>query len=137
MRQTHLWIAASIIAGIILVSFMLSVPHTRDSASEKISPATTSSVPKVALNDSFKKGLHTISGSIEVPNACTEVQVEATLVTTSSSTQNILLAIKVPPNSGICLQEKTIMKFLTTITAPAAIPLVATVNDVAATTTEL
>jgi len=83
------------------------------------------------------KGVHTITGSLVAQNACTTVLAEATLVGDASSTQNILVAISMPKDSGICLQKETTLKFSTTITAPARLPIVLQVNEVLATTTAL
>lgn len=136
MRHTRLWIVATIIAGIILAGFALSVPHTRDIVSPPGLPTVSSSAPRVVLHDTFKKGIHTITGSVETPNVCTKVTVEVTLIGTASSTQTILLAILVPEDSGICLQEKSTMKFSTTLAAPAHLPIQTTVNGISATTTD-
>lgn len=137
MRHTHLWAAAAILASIILASFVFLVPHTHDGVSTTLLPTTVPSVPTVALRDVFKKGIHIITGSLETPNVCTGVTVDATLTGTASSTQNILLAISMPNDSGICLQEKSTTQFSTTITAPQDSSLVVTVNGISATTTNL
>ena len=71
MSRKHLWISATIIACVIFISFALSVPHTRDVSVEQ-SLAETANIPLVTLRDSFRKGVHTISGSFEAPNACAE-----------------------------------------------------------------
>jgi hypothetical protein len=94
-------------------------------------------MPSVALRDTFKKGIHAITGSIEVPNVCTTVNAEATLVGTASTTQSILVAISMPEDSGICLQEATPVSFGVTLNAPVHLPITVTVNDNVATTTSL
>jgi len=137
MKHTRLWVVATIIACIILAGFVLLVPHNRVIAPTTESNAVPASVPSVALRDTFKKGTHTITGSIEAPNACTTVSAEATLVGTASSTQNILIAISMPEDTGICLQEKTMISFAATLSAPAHLPIAVTVNDSVATTTSL
>lgn len=137
MSHTRLWVVATIIASIILAGFVLSVPHTRDGILERTPSVATKSIPSVAVRDVFKKGVHTITGSLVAPNACSEVSAEATLVGDASSTETILVAISMPKDSGICLQKETTMKFSTTITAPARLPIVIRVNDVLATTTAL
>ena len=84
--------------------------------------------PTVVLNNAFKKGLHTISGSIEAPNACSLVSASATVVENASGTQSILVAISLQKDEGICLQVPTRINFKTTISAPANLPITATVN---------
>ena len=135
MSHTRLLVVATIIAVIILAGFALSVPHTRDGILERTSSTATLIVPVVAIRDVFKKGVHTITGSLSAPNACTAVSAEATLVGDASSTQNILVAISMPKDVGICLQKETAVNFSTTITAPAKLPIVTSVNGVLATTT--
>ena len=134
MSRKHLWISATIIACVIFISFALSVPHTRD-VSVGQSLAETASIPLVTLRDSFRKGVHTISGSFEAPNACMTVSAEATLVGNASSTGNILVAISMQSDPGVCLRLPTRASFETTITAPADLQLRATVNGIVATTT--
>jgi hypothetical protein len=136
MNHTRLWAAAVIIALIVVISFMLSVPHTRDVVG---TPTNTlaESVPSITLHDVFKKGLHTITGSLEAPNACTTVTASAVFLNNSSSTERILIKLSVPEDSGVCLQLPTQVKFSTTISAPANLPISATVNGIEATTTVL
>ncbi len=134
MSHMRLWASAGIIALVILIAFAFSVPHTRDVKVEPL-PAKTVSVPVVSLRDSFKKGLHTISGSIETPNACTAVSASASLVGSASTTQSILVAISTQADSGVCLQVPTLVNFKTTVSGPANLPITATVNGLTATTT--
>lgn len=134
MNHTRLWIAATIIAFLIVVGFVLSVPHTRDVVREPVSRSATTT-PLVTLHDEFKKGLHTITGSVEAPNACTIVTARANLQGDASSIQSIQVALSMLADTNVCLQLSTHMDFSTTITAPAQIPITATVNGSAATTT--
>lgn len=137
MSHKRLFIVATIIAGIILVGFVLSVPHTRDVPVELLSENVTPSVPSVTIRDSFKKGVHTITGSIEVPDACTTVSAQAMRAGDASSTESILVDIAMSEDSGICLERATVVRFETTIAAPAQLPIAATVNGAPATTTVL
>lgn len=135
MNHTRLWTSAGIIAAVIIVSFMLSVPHTRDVPR---SPGPEKQVPivsAVTIHDVFKKGSHAITGSLMAPNACTIATAMATLVGSASSTQSILVAINMPIDTGMCLQEPTRINFSTTISAGAKLPIRATVNGLSATTT--
>ena len=93
MSHKRLLTVATIIASIILVVFVFSVPHTRDLPEEILTEDASLSVPEVALRDTYKKGLHTISGSIEVPDACTTASVQASRTGEASSTENILVEI--------------------------------------------
>ena len=132
MNQKRLWIAAAIIALVIVAGFALSVPHTRD-VPEAAQSAEKEVVPVVALRDTYRKGVHTITGSLLAPNACTTVSANAAL-SGASSTQQIALTISMPSDTGICLEVPTPLTFQTTLAAPADLPFLVTVNDVVATT---
>jgi hypothetical protein len=134
MSHKRLLIAATIIALIIIASFALSVPHTRDVPSASSPAAEKQSVPEVALRDTYRKGVHTITGSIEVPNVCTSVSAEASVVGAGTS---IAVNVSTVEDSGVCLERKSSFRFSTTLTAPAGLPVTATVNGVLATTTDL
>lgn len=132
MSHTRLWVAATIIALIIVAGFVLSVPHTRDIAETRALLIEPSIVPLVTLHDTFKKGIHTITGSVEAPNACTQVTAHALLQTGS-----IQVALSMPVDTNVCLQLPTRINFSATISAPEHIPITAMVNGLVATTTSL
>lgn len=134
MKYSRLWISAAIIALIVLISFALSVPHTYDG----MQPAETMRVlvpPVVAVRDMFKKGTHTITGSIKAPDACTTVHAEANHI--ASSTDSIVVMISMPEDTGICLEVPTTLQFSTTVDAAAGLPITVIVDGVQASTTSL
>lgn len=135
MTHMRLWASAAIITSIILIVFALSVPHTREVEIKTPLPAAEASPPVVVLRDSFRKGVHTISGSIETPNACTSVLASATLGGNAPDTQSILVTISTQSDSGVCLQVPTLVNFKTTVSGPANLQITATVNGLTATTT--
>jgi len=135
MSHKRLWIATAIIAVVILAGFVLSVPHTRDVGDVSSSQIAATSAPSVSLHDSFKKGVHTITGSIEAPNACASVSAQASLVGDTENASGILVALSLEKDSGVCLQIPSEISFTTTISAPARLPITATVNGESATTT--
>ncbi len=137
MIHTRLWVAATIIALVLVAGFALSVPHTRDIASPTTLSAEASRVPSVNLRDVFKKGVHTISGSIKVPNVCTIVTTNAHTIGDASNTERILVEISIPKDTGVCLQLPTSIKFSVTASAPASVPITAIVNGSEASTTVL
>lgn len=137
MTHRRLLIAAAIIAIVLIVGFMLSVPHTRDVIRPSVTQSKTNAPPIVKLHDIFKKGTHTISGTIEAPDACTIVTADASLVGDASSTESVLITISVPKNTEVCLQLPTTETFSTTIIAPAHTPITATVNGSEANVTVL
>ncbi len=135
MKYSRLWLSAGIIAFVLVIGFVLSVPHTRDVGKVAQGENAITSVSEVTLHDSYKKGVHTISGSLMVPNACTSVAAEASLAGDPSAPSGILVALSVPEDAGICLQVPMSTNFTVTIAAPAHLPISATVNGVVATTT--
>jgi hypothetical protein len=137
MNHRRLWVAATIIALFILLGFVFSVPHTREVAEVFAPNATTMSTPSVSLRDSFKKGVHSFTGSLEVPDACASVSAEATLQGNASTTESILVAVTVSEDDGVCLQVPTSISFSATLEAPARLPVTVTVNGSVATTSAL
>lgn len=135
MNHTHFWTAAAIIACVVVIGFAFSVPHTHDIVKTTTTPSSVTAVPAVTLHDSFKKGLHTITGSLEAPNACTIVTARAVISGNASSTESIVVPISMPNDVGVCLQLSTLVNFSVTISAPAHLPMRATVNGHEATTT--
>ncbi len=137
MNSRRLGIVAAIIAALILLSFFLSVPHTKDVTEKMANESEVSSMPLVAIRDTYRKGVHTITGSIEAPTPCVSVSAEATTVGTESATDGVLLALSMPEDTGVCLQRATKLTFSTTVSAPEDIPITVTVNGVTASTTAL
>jgi hypothetical protein len=131
----RLWVSAGIIACVILVLFALSVPHTRDVAVKRKAETEPSSVPAVSLRDTYKKGVHTLSGAVTVPNACTPVAATASAIGEASSTTGIQLEVTYQIEPGVCLQVPTEVSFQATLAAPANIPIQLTVNGSPASTT--
>lgn len=137
MSHTRLWIAATIIASVIVAGFLFSVPHTSNVALSEEPEAASPAAPSVALRDVFKKGVHTITGSVEVPDACATASVQALLEGDTPETRRIVVAVSLEESEGVCLELPTRADFSATLAAPAGVPLTATVNGAAATTTAL
>ncbi len=135
LKLTRLSTAATIIALLILMLFVLSVPRTQELPIPKKEDAELIRTPSVSVRDVYKKGVHTLTGSIIAPNACTLVTTRATLTGTASSSQTIALMLTMPDDSGICLQVPTRVTFSTTVTAPASLPISVSVNGTEASTT--
>lgn len=137
MNHMRLWAAAAIIALIVIVGFWLSVPHTRDVHEVRDNLAVEESIPEVTLRDVYKKGVHTVTGSIMAPNACSTISSSAMLQDDASGAQNILVTVALENGVGVCLELPTRETFQVTVAAPAHLPFTATVNGVLATTTAL
>ncbi|MBI2410051.1 hypothetical protein HYV30_03360 [Candidatus Kaiserbacteria bacterium] len=133
MIQGHLRTATIIIAICILIIFGLSVPRARDVPTHAPLNSFVTEIPSaVSIRDTYKKGVHSITGSLEAPNACSS----ATVVATSTDAE-INLSIAVESDPGICLQVPTKVTFSTQIDAPPALPISVTVNGSPATTSSL
>lgn len=136
MRATLTIIA---IGGALILGFIYFVPPTNDlsvTPEEGVVPATTT--PSVTVKDSYKKGTHTITGSILAPNACTVVTATSNVVPSvaSSTPAVITLRISMPEDTGICLQVPQEKSFSVTAVAGADAVIQATVNGQMASTTK-
>jgi len=138
MSHKRLLIVAAIIAAIVFAGFILSVPHTtRDVEKALLQKSETSNTPNISIHDSFKKGMHTITGSVTAPNVCTAVTAQASPVGDALHPNGILIVFSMQRDLGVCLQVPTDVSFKVTMSAPAGLPITATVNGIAATTTTL
>jgi hypothetical protein len=136
MNQMRLRAAAIIIALVVLAGFLLSVPRARD-GELPLAKDEAFVTPEVSLRDVFKKGVHTITGSLKGPNACASATATASVLGDAAAPTGIVVAIALTQTEGVCLQLPTTIKFSTTISAPAKLPLSASVNGNSATTTVL
>lgn len=132
--NARLALVAVIIAAVVIGGFFLSAPHAREVRVSAVRPAAPSTTPAVSIKDSYKKGVHTLTGSVTAPDACVTVSANATFAT-SSETQEIDLDLSMPATDGLCLTVATEAPFKTTVSAPAGIPVVVRVNGAPATTT--
>lgn len=137
MNQKRLWISTAIIALVIGTSFLLSVPHTTRDVAPASKKVVANPTPVVAIRDTYKKGKHTLSGSLVAPNACATASTTASLAGDASSTPHIAVTIALSLGQGICLQVPTALTFSLTLSAPASLPIGVTVNGVVASTTAL
>lgn len=137
MSHRRLWVSAAIIAFIIGIGFVFSVPHTRDVEEASTLSRVPEDVPHVSLRDSYRRGVHTITGSLLAPNACATATASSSLTGTASTTESILVEVSLSAAEGVCLQLPTRISFETTITAPARLPLTVLVNGSVASTSAL
>lgn len=128
MNHMRLLVSSAIIVVAIVIIFIISVPRTSDVEVISMVLPETETAPTVILRDSFKRGIHTISGSVEAPNACALVSASAELIGDAQNGEGILVNISMQTDSEICLQIPTRISFETTIEAPNNLPISATVN---------
>ena len=134
LRSARLFVAALIILGIVIIGFAVSVPHTKELQVANNETAATV-VPEVTIKDTYKKGTHTITGTLVAPDACMSVSAEASLLGDASSTQSVLVEVSMPEDTGVCLIRPTERTFSTSIEAPEGAIINVMVNGVVASTT--
>ena len=128
MMYSRSRLAIGVLIGILAFSFFFSVPRTRDVIEQSL-PVVAPEAPSVSVQDTFKKGSHTITGSVEAPNACATIHAEALYENAETPDARIHIVITMTPYEGTCLQLPTRMRFSVTVSAPAKLPIIATVND--------
>ncbi|MDP1707247.1 MAG: hypothetical protein Q8L30_01720 [bacterium] len=128
MNHMRLLVSSAIIVVAIVITFIISVPRTSDVEVTSMVLPETEIAPTVILRDSFKRGIHTISGSVEAPNVCALVSASAELIGDAQNEEGILVNISMQTDSEICLQIPANISFETTIEAPNNLPISATVN---------
>ena len=134
MSPRRLRILAIIILGILVIGFILFVPRGTVQSPSVVSNAEDQAAA-VIVSDSFKKGTHTITGSIEVRNACVGVAAEASVQGDPTQPAGILIAVTRTPTEGICLELPTKVTFQKKVSAPKGTPISATVDGKPASTT--
>lgn len=132
MSTKRLIIVAVIFALALLLGFALFVPRASEPPGALHPAVAPASAPAVTVRDSFRKGVHTITGTVEAPDACSTATAQASVTGTSTSEQ-ILLSIQMPSTDGVCLQLPTKLDFSTTLSAAQNLPLSVTVNGLPAT----
>ena len=65
------------------------------------------------------------------PDACSSVAAVASLIGDPENPTGILLALTMPPNTGVCLQLPTKVSFSAAVGGPPGLPITATLNGVA------
>lgn len=137
MTHMRLWAAAGIIACVVIVGFILSVPRVGDGGRVPSEQGEARTVLPVSLRDTYKKGVHTITGAVKAKTACSQVDATATLKGDVANPEGIVVEIAVTDPDGVCLQLPTSVPFSTTINAPSGLPVTVTLNGANATTTAL
>ncbi len=123
--------SALIIAFVVLITFVLSVPRSQnEQVQDYESPSLSTTTPKLLITEEHDRGVRTFSGSLDVSNACTVVSAEAELVGNASSTQNIALYVIAPTMEGVCLQIPKTIEFEASIEAPEDLPVEVYVNGI-------
>jgi hypothetical protein len=121
-----------IAVAVLIVTF--PTPHdTAPVAPKPVTVETLAKKPVVPVRDIYKKGTHTITGSLDLPNPCSTVSVESMLE--GEPPERILILLTVLTDEGICVQEKTATPFETSLTAPEGVPLRVLVNGSEASVT--
>ena len=122
MDTKRLWSAAAVIGVVLIVGFVLSVPQVRDLGARP-APVVATSTPVVYFHDVYKKGMHTITAKIALPDACTNISGQA-----SAPTDTVTLAFDMPADTDICLQEVATTTLSLTVAANAGATITASIN---------
>lgn len=129
-------LGTSVLIVITVLIFVFSIPHANTPGESGPAPLVIAPVvPGISIRDVYKKGAHTITGSLKVPNHCTTVSVESVL--DGEPTKGILILLTVLEDEGICLQEKVERSFTTSIVAEEKMPIRVLINGTEATVTLL
>jgi hypothetical protein len=133
----RVWSAAAVIGAVLIIGFVLSVPEVRDLGTKLDGSTAASSTPMVYVHDVYKKGTHTISAEIQLPDACAIISGEADVTPGSASgTPDLVnLTLSAPPDSGICLEEPATTTLSFTAAADADALITASINGNDASTT--
>jgi len=126
-------IALIVFGGIVvlIVAFALFIPRAnRVGEVAPKSDQTASSTPSVMIHDTIANGIHTISGSVLLPNPCTTLSASAEVATDTPQVITVLLSA--PHDSGVCLEVPTSEIFSVTAAASTTASIEATVNGVPA-----
>lgn len=134
-RRPQFWVALLCVGIVLLAAYSISVERAREVAVP--APKVAAEAPPVALDsyaDSYRRGTHTVSGSVAVPTPCYVVTAAAT-TDASSTPERIRVDISAPPDTGSCLMLPDTKPFSVTATAPADADISLYVNGALATTT--
>ena len=125
----RVWTAAGVIALVLIVGFVLSVPHLRD-AQLKQAARESAALPIVYVHNAYKKGVHTLTVKVAAPNACTIISGSASVApaTSSSTPDAIQIALDMPPDSGVCLQVPATTTLSFSASADSGATIAASIN---------
>jgi hypothetical protein len=127
-----LGVFVAVVIGI--AGFALFIPHANKGGEQSPHLEQSTMLPSVSLSDSYKKGIHTISGTVEAPTPCITLTADTSVA--SGTPDTISVMITMPADTGICLQVITDLPFNVTVAAGMDARIVALVNGVVASTTE-
>ncbi|HEX8946971.1 MAG TPA: hypothetical protein VF829_02030 [Candidatus Paceibacterota bacterium] len=134
MRRALIGILGAAI--VITIGIVLSSSRLSDGIRKALSDEATTTVPVsiASLTDSYRRGTHTVSGALVLPNACYTFDASASLAP-STTPQVIRVDISVPPDSGRCLALPATSTFSVTQAADQNAVITTYINGVLATST--
>ncbi len=112
--------ATIIILLVLILGFTLSVPRIQDVAEESETLRTEESVtvPTLTLERSYRRGTHTLTGTLLVDTYCTMVTTEAVVTPEDVSPSVITLKLATEEVAGVCLMLAEERSFSVSIEAP-------------------
>jgi hypothetical protein len=121
---------------IVIASFAFFTPHANKNVElAPVAEKLTITLPNVRYSDTYKKGIHTINGSVSAPTPCTELS--ASLGVASGTPELISVTLLMPRDTGICLQRSTTLPFTVSTPASAKADIEILVNGMLATSTRI
>lgn len=113
-------------AVLVVSGYALFIPQTNKD--EVVAPVegNPEPAPIVTLDATYRRGVHTISGTIEAPTPCTLVGVESAVA--SSTPASITVSLTLTPDEDICVQVVTPLPFSVTAAAPEDAVIAVTVQ---------
>lgn len=124
------WIIAGALIIALIGAYGVYALKAGEGANAPKPPANSAPAASVvSVKDVYSKGIHTITGVVLAPDACTSIE---TTVATSSAPSLYLVT---PADGDICLELPTEVPFSAEIDADATTSTMVYLNEVLATTT--
>ncbi len=132
----HIFIVGLIIVAFVVLSIVSFSPRLPDGKRSVVTVETpvTSPIKIVSLKDSYRRGKHTIKGSVSIPTVCYTVDFKSLLVP-STTPQVIRVDLLIPKDSGRCLELSSTGSFKIIKKAPKNSIIKVYINNTFATST--
>lgn len=123
--------SALIILLVLFLGFTLSVPRTKDIVEEGDALQTQESHPQptLSLERSYRRGTHTLTGTLLVDTRCTKLTTEVEVTPEGIVPPTITLRLATEDTAGVCLMLSEERAFSITADAPEDATVLVFVND--------
>ena len=131
MQPHHRRIGIIVFAVILIAGITFFAVRTGREEAPKFDTKTETPTPVVTLKDSYKKGVHTYTGTYTVATPCHTISATATVAVGTPDV--VTIAITAPADEGMCVQVIATKTFTVTATAGKDAKVEVQVNGVPAT----